>query len=390
MFLPLVFVDLYGLPYLEIGALVAAIVPIATLSFLAGGYLSDRYGRRPFAVYPAFASSVVMFALWAFLDRGVPVVMGLWAVNSCVMGLSRPVQSAMIGDVTSPDLAVTAFGVQRVFTNTGFAISPALGGFLAAYAGLPTLFLFAAFTSLIEGGILLGLLVESYGGGPRRSGAAVSGIVAPFRDHLFVVLLAALAGLSILMNQFGTPLALYLGSVRSVSFSEFGLIYSVNGLLVVLLQLPIGRIVERSQQYLAWMAGGTLCYGAAFLLFDAATSFPFYLTAMAVLTVGEDIVSPTEQSLVARFAGPERRGSYFGAFNAGTNASRVVGPLVGTLLLGLGSLGPTLLWGGMFGVSVGVAAAFLVLRGNARHRVLARGPGGAPAQPIDALLSGLD
>ena len=256
VFLPLVFADIYHLPYLVIGALIAAIVPVSTLSFLAGGTLADRYGRRPFAVYPSFLSAIILVLLWAYLDRGVPFVMGLWAVNSLLAGLTRPAQSSMIGDVTPPELTVTAFGVQRVFMNTGFAISPAVGGFLASSAGLPALFLFAAITSLIEGVVLVVLLRETFSGTGRGSERPFANLTTPFRDQPFVWLLVALVGLAVLMNQFSSPLTLFLGSVRSIPLTEFGLIYSLNGVLVVVLQLPFTRLIERHRQYLAWMAGG--------------------------------------------------------------------------------------------------------------------------------------
>ncbi len=390
VFLPLVFADIYHLSYLVIGVLVAAIVPVSTLAFLAGGHLSDRYGRRPFAVYPSFLSAGLMFLMWIYLEQGVPIVMGLWALNSLFNGLTRPAQSAMIGDVTKPELAVTAFGVQRVFTNTGFAISPAVGGFLADVAGLPVLFLFAAITSLIEGTVLLLLLRESFTGAKGTAERSFGSIAAPFRDHAFLGLLGALVGLAVIMNQFSTPLALFLGSVRSISFTEFGLIYSLNGLLVVLLQLPIGRLVERHQQYLGWMAAGTVAYGVSFLLFDVANAFPLYLLSMGVLTIGEDIVSPTQQSLVAWFGVPERRGAYFGAYNATTNASRVVAPVIGTLLLGVTPNGPTILWVGMFLLSVAVAVAFLRMRARARRRVADGGARAGEFLRTDALLSGRD
>ncbi len=390
VFLPLIFAEVYGLPYLAIGGLIAAIVPVSIISFLSGGYFSDRFGRRPFAVYPSFASTVVLLFLWQYLDHGLAIVVGLWAINSFLGGLTRPAQSAMIGDVTPPDLTVTAFGVQRVFTNTGFAISPAIGGFLAATVGLPALFLFAAITSVIEGTLLLVLLRETYPGHrptPRERG---EGVGAPFRDVPFVWLLVGMVGLALVMNQFSTPLALFLGSVRSLPLTEFGFIYSLNGVLVVLLQLPISRWIEGRHQYLGWLAAGSITYGASFLLFDAAGSFAFYLLAMGVLTIGEDIVSPTQQTLVARFAGPEHRGSYFGAYNAATNATRVVAPVVGTLLLGLGPSGSTWLWGGMFGISVAVALGFLYLRGHARRRIDSAGPQGPSPLPADLLLAGSD
>ena len=365
-------------------------MPVSTLSFLAGGQFSDRIGRRPFAIFPSFGSAIVLTLLWAFLDQGVALVMVLWALSSLFTGLSRPAQSAMIGDVTTPGLAVTAFGVQRVFMNTGFAISPAIGGFLAASAGLPILFLFGAITSVAEGMILLLFLRETFPGTGARGRGALRSMAEPFRDHLFVWLLVTLAALAILMNQFGTPLALYLGSVQSISFTEFGFIYALNGALVVLLQLPISRLIERRQRYLISMAVGTVGYGFSFLLFDLANALPLYLVAMGVLTVGEDIVSPTQQTLVARFGGTEQRGRYFGAYNASTNVARVVGPVVGTLLLSLGPIGPTVLWVSMFGVAIVGAAGFLLLRSHARHRMERRDGDAALPMPAEALLSGPD
>ncbi len=387
VFLPIVFADVYGLPYLDIGLLIAALVPVSTLAFLAGGYLSDRYGRRPWAIYPSFLSAAMLTLLWLELDRGVPIVMALWAINSLGGGLTRPSQSAMIGDVTPPHLAVTAFGVQRVFTNAGFAISPAIGGLLASTAGLPSLFLFAALTSVIEGSVLLVLLRETFRGA-AHTGKAPTRLSQPFRDRPFLWLLVGLAGLALVMNQFGTPLSLFLASVREVPLAEFGLIYSLNGVLVVLLQLPVSRWIERSPRYLSWLSGGTLAYGVGFLLFYAAGAFPMYLLAMGVLTLGEDVVSPTQQTLVAAFGGSERRGSYFGAYNATTNATRAIGPVVGTVLLGLGPFGPAYLWGGMAAVSVAVAIGFLVLRVRTGRRLGPKDASGPPPGVGEALLAG--
>ncbi|MEM0129642.1 MAG: MFS transporter, partial [Thermoplasmata archaeon] len=338
----------------------------------------------------SFGSAIILALLGLFLARGVGVVLGLWAVNSLFNGLSRPAQSAMIGDVTGPELAVTAFGVQRVFSNTGFAISPAVGGFLAASVGLPSLFFFGALSSVAEGAILLALLRESHRSSDRRpSGtrAAIGSLLEPFRDRLFVLLLLTLSGLALVMNQFGTPLSLYLGSYRGIAFTDFGLIYALNGVLVVLLQLPIGRLIERRQHYLAAMSLGTLAYGASFLLFDLATGLPAFLAAMAVLTLGEDVVSPTEQTLVAGMTGAERRGRYFGAYNATTNATRVIAPVLGTALLGLGVLGGDYLWGTMAAVAAAVAAGFLALRSHARHRLKMAGAERA-GMTAELLLSG--
>ena len=110
---------------------------------------------------------------------------------------------------------------------------------------------------------------------------------------------------------------------------------------------------------------------------------------MAVLTVGEDVVSPTQQSLVSGFAGRSRRGSYFGAYNATTNATRVMAPVVGTLLLGAGSSGPEILWLTMFALAVAVALGMVYLRGATRRRLgRERSDGPVPERTDERLSEG--
>ncbi len=377
IFLPVVFVEIYGLSYATVGLLVAAIVPVSMLAHLLGGSLSDRVGRRWLATIPSFVSALCMTAIFLLLDRGVAVTMGLWAVNAFGMALSGPSQSAMIGDVTrSLDLPM-AYSIQRVFVNAGFAVSPALGGLIADTVGLPYLFLFGAVATLGEGLVLLLFLRETLPDGRTASNERRwSQFSAPFRDRTFLLMLSLLVGLVVVANQFGTPLTLYLVDVRQLPLLEFGYIYAINGALVVLMQIPISRWIERTRHYLIWMAGGTLLYGIGFILFGVGAAFPIFAVAMVVLTLGENSTSPIQQTVVSNFAGSQRRGSYFGAYNATANAARAVGPVLGTLLLALGS---TVWWSSIFAVALVVALLFLLLVRRLGSRVESGTPRAAPA-----------
>jgi MFS family permease len=87
---------------------------------------------------------------------------------------------------------------------------------------------------------------------------------------------------------------------------------------------------------------------------------------MIVLTLGENSTSPIQQTVVSNFAGPQRRGSYFGAYNATANAARAIGPVLGTLLLALGA---TVWWSSIFGIALLVALLFLLLGRRLGNRV---------------------
>ncbi len=366
VFLPLILYTLFHLSFLQVGLLTAAVVPINVAGYFLGGSASDRIGRRPLAAVPPLVIAIAFVALYLWGATDLALLVGLWAGQSLLIGLQGPSQDAMVGDVTTPAQRVNAFGLQRVMANAGFALSPALGGVLAGYYGLPIVFLMAAITTFGEAILLLLFLRESNPRGvpsPLTPGEPPrprfrDQLRAPFRDGLLLTLGLLGAGLALVSGQFGTPLALFLEGVRGYSYAGIGLLYSLNGILVVTLQLPISWNLRRRP--LLWMAAGTGFYAVAYLVLEAGAAYGVALMAISLLTVGEDIVAPLQSSLVAGLSGRRGRGSYYGAYNTLTNSARAAAPAVGTLLLGLGNQGPLLLWGTMGALGLTVAGAFVV------------------------------
>lgn len=366
LFLPLLLYTAYHLSFLQVGLLAALIVPVTILASLIGGSLSDRLGRRPFVAYPPLVNAGVSFLTYAFWSHGVVVLMGLWAVNSFLGNVNGPAQNSMVSDVTPVERRLDAFSLLRVFGNAGFAIAPAVGGVLADQFGLPVVFLLAGTASLAAGVFLVLKLEETRKLSETRTATARGALGFPFHDSLLLLVGVLGFGLTVASGQFGTALSLFSAGVRHLTYEEIGLLYSVNGILVVTLQFPISSRV--TGHYLSWMAVGTLLYGLAFLLFDIGPTYSVDILAMAVLTLGEDLVSPLQNVIVASISGRDRRGSYFGAYTAIRSSASMVAPPVGTLLLGTGQ--PLLLWGTMAVLTVFVAGGYLALeRGKAVDRV---------------------
>ncbi len=359
IFLPLILFTGYSLSFFQVGSLIAAMIPVSVFSNFFSGYLGDRYGRRKVATIPSFFNSAIMFLIYLNTGSGVPVIMSLWAFGEFFTDMALPAQGAMVGDVSGGE-TVRAYSMRRTFSNGGFAISPALGGLLAESYGLGIIFLVASVTNLAEGLILLALLRESFHGAKRERSIARD-IIRPFRDPLFLRLLVIIAGLTVLADQFGPTLTLYLGAVQRLPYFQMGLVYSINGVMVVVLQPYITRIMSRRGSLTRWLGTGSLIYGAGYVTLLAA-SLPFFFGAMALITLGEDMVSPSQQALISMSAPADRRAGYFGGYSAVVNASKVVSPLLGTLVLGLGASGPLMLWTGLLILSVLVAAGFLRLR----------------------------
>jgi len=358
LFLPILLYNAYHLSFLFVGVLVSLVIPVALLASLLGGAASDRYGRRAFLAYPPLGNAVVSVLLYTFWAHGLVVVMALWAGTMFLGNVGAGAQNALMTDVSSERRRMDVFSLLRIFGNVGFAIAPALGGLLASEFGIPVVFLVAAITSL-AGGLLLTVLLEET---RHETGPAARPLrertSLPFHDGTFLALGLLGIGLTVAAGQFGTALTLFSVGVRHFSYEEVGWLYSLNGVIVVTLQMPISWGIRR--QHLFWMAVGTLCYGGAFLLFYAGTVYAVFLVAMGVLTIGENLVSPLQNTLVAHLAADDQRGSYFGAYAAVTNGANIFAPSLGTLLLGTGNA--LLLWGTFALLTVVVATGYLVLR----------------------------
>jgi MFS family permease len=358
LFLPILLYTAYNLSFLYVGFLIALVIPVSLLASLVGGAASDRYGRRPFVAYPPLANALVSILLFAFWNQGLLVVMGLWAANTFLGNVGGGAQNAIMADVSEEHRRMSVFSVLRIFGNVGFAISPALGGLLASYYGIPVVFLISGIAAL-SGGLLLTLFLEETRHETTPTPQPLRERVSfPFHNSLFLALGCLGIGLTLASGQFGTALSLFSVGVRHFSYEQVGVLYSLNGIIVVTLQMPIAWGVKRN--HLLWMAIGTLCYGAAFMLFYVGTLYAIFLVGMGILTIGENIVSPLQNTIVAALAGKDSRGSYFGAYSAITNGASIFAPPIGTLLLGTGN--PLILWGTIALLTVAVAIGYLVLR----------------------------
>jgi MFS family permease len=110
---------------------------------------------------------------------------------------------------------------------------------------------------------------------------------------------------------------------------------------VVALQFWVTRRLEKYKPLLM-MAAGSLLYAIGFAIYGFVPTFALFVVAMVIITIGEMVVSPFQQSLVASFAPENMRGRYMAVSGLSWSISFTVGPYFAGLILD--SSHPNLLW----------------------------------------------
>jgi MFS family permease len=340
------------------GAVVAVWGAGEVLASLLGGHLADRVGRRSTIVLSMLASAAAMVAI-AEIHSYAAI-----APLSFVAGLSsemyRPAGAALIADLVPEGQRVSAFAALRFAVNLAIAIGAAVAGFLAN-TSISWVFLSDAATSILFVVIALSALP---GGRPvlRADDGAGDGYRQALRDRAFAVFLAASAIAAFVYFQQQSTLPLHVRA-SGLSNADFGLLLSLNGILVVAFELPLSGITMRLPAR-AMMALGFVLVGLGFGLTAVAHSLAPLMATVAVWTLGEMIGAPVGYAYVADVAPEHLRGRYQGLYGLCWSTGTVSGPAIGAALF---ARGPTSFWT-ICGL-LGAVAAMLIWASRPAHRL---------------------
>jgi MFS family permease len=314
------------------------------LSALLGGELSDKFGRKRVMVFALIFRAITFFviSLAVLKSAGFFVIAALVVVSSFSGRLFEPAAGAMISDVSTPTKRQEAYALLRIGINLGWAIGPAIGGFLASFSYA---FLFFAAGIVISAGLVI-LLVALKGYKTTAHGERVNlrDLFSVGRDRIFVSYNLVSLLLFLVTAQLMMTLSVYAVDWVGISKVQLGYLYTLNGLMVVLLQFPCVRLV-RGLRMTRVMALGSFLYAAGYFSASFASGFVALLLSVIVVTFGEMFTSPSSLALVANMAPRERYGRYMGVFELFSSVGHSLGPFVGGIIMDASAGNRFVIWG---------------------------------------------
>ena len=329
-FLTLYFHEKRGMPMGLVGLAVSGAIAAAAVGQALGGELSDVWGcKRVMAL-----ALVCRAAFTALLAAGVA---GEWPISAIVVvhifgafsgNLYGPAVRAWIAHEHPAGERVRAYGALRVAQNAAWAVGPAVGGFMAGYS-YALMFAATSALSLLCLGLLLGLVPQAPAA-RAGEGFAWSGSLKAARDPRCLELAVLSMIIACSMSQLVAPLSVHATASGGLTETMVGFLFAVNGALVVLFQQTATRVVARVALTRA-AAAGCLFYLAGWSWIGFARGWWPLAAGMAIVTVGEIVVSPSLEALGANLAPDRLKGRYLGFQGLLQSLGQALGPLLGGL-----------------------------------------------------------
>ncbi len=341
----------------EIGLFFGAMAIVRSVFQVVAGEMSDRMERRYLLIYSQLCRAVAfaLLAIAMYRNWGFWPIAFFLLLNSAVGAIYQPTANAMVSDIMPKAQRLDGYAITRSAGNLGWAVGPAIGGFIAVYS-YGGLFVISAAVTLASAVIFWLFL--------RTPKTVISSERFRFRDLLAIKDDPYLARHSILIfllylvvAQLMAPFSVYSVNMVGISEHQLGLLYTLNGLMVVALQIPVTNLM-RKRKLTTQLGLGALFYAVGYGSVGVLTGFHFFVVAIAIVTLGEILMSPPSMTLTSQLAPEGRTGRYMGIFGFFVASGWSFGPLYGGVVLDKFGGHPAIAWMTIASLAIVVGLAY--------------------------------
>lgn len=323
----------FGYTLAEAGWMMTAFGAGSIVGAYVGGQLTDKYGYYYIQFISLIGSSVCLFLL-LFAKS----LIWIWISSflfSMVADSLRPANSVAIAAFAKPENRTRSFSLMRFAINLGFAIGPAIGGAVAQYFGYKWIFIINAITSIIAAGILFKYLPYVPQHVPKPKDEDTNLGKSAYKDWPYLKFIILTAVWAMLFFQLFTSIPVYWSGDLGLSESTIGKLIGLNGLIIVLIEMPIIRRIEHITKYMEMIALGSIMLVLGFIILASGiTWMSFAVIFIGFISLAELFAMPFMINYAVSRPSEHRRGQYMALYSMAYGIANVIAPVLGLQLAG--------------------------------------------------------
>ncbi|MFZ7944965.1 MDR family MFS transporter [Neobacillus sp. 19] len=300
---------------------------------LYGGHLFDKIGGYKSILLGIGISLLALIGLSIWHDWPQYVV--FLTIAGFGAGIIFPSMYAMAGSVWKEG-GRKSFNAIYVAQNLGVAVGASLGGIVADYS-----FQLIFLANTIMYVVFLLIAIFGYKGITVEHVAHnhIEKTMTPIKNkvnlHALLIICSGYLLCWVSYSQWTTTIASYTQEIN-ISMTHYSLLWTINGAIIVLGQPLLNGILKYlSASLKLQILIGIGIFIVSFLVAGKANAFSGFLVAMIILTVGEMFIWPAVPTIAFDLAPKGREGFYQGIVNSTATGGRMIGPLLGGIIVDL-------------------------------------------------------
>lgn len=331
----LLFISLYltkdlGFGLSDAGSIVSFYGVGSILGAYVGGWLTDRTGFYRVMLVSLILGGIVLLA--------IQFVSSYWSIAAVVFSFSliadsfRPANVVAIGTMAKPENKTRSLSLMRLATNLGYAIGPAIGGILAVSLGYKFIFLLDSLTCIAAAIVLMIFLPVTKQNITKKespSGQSATSLSA-YRDVKFIAFITMVCIYAIIFFQLFTTVPVYMRDVLNYNDDFIGFLVGLNGLIIVLMEMPIVSKMEKYPFPMKLIAYGCFTMGVSYLFMTTGLSWLILpITFIFLLTISEIFSMPFMLNYAISRPHPDRQGQYMALYSIAYGLAHILAPSTG-------------------------------------------------------------
>jgi MFS family permease len=347
-----------GIPMTTIGLMLTTTGLVGASASTLGGALSDLFGRsrllKGLLTTRALSFSVLAYIVWH--NMSFATFATVYIISGFLGAAIFPLIDSIIADVVPLNRRAEVYGLTRAAANVGWAIGPAIGGFVVA-GGYYRMFLSTSVIVGIAATVAFIKVRETWQGNPlNRQEYKFSRILSDSRMIRFIALCLLLY---LVRGQLLVTMSVHASKVIGLSKIQIGWLYFENGVMVASLLVVVAGWLKNYNP-LRVITIAALLYGTGYLIVGFAPNMLTMIGAVAIVTIAEIIETPIASAYVSSLAPEGMTGIYMGSFSLTMHLGWTVGPLLGGFVMDH-TVQPESVWLVISGVALTAAVGFFVI-----------------------------
>jgi predicted MFS family arabinose efflux permease len=296
-----------------------------------GGKMTDKIGFYPVQLITLTGGGILFMILGQM--KTYPLICLFTYLLSFVNEAFRPANSTAIAFYCKEDNRTRSYALNRLAINIGWAVGSGIGGILAKY-NYEWLFWVDGFTN-IAAALIMWSFLKPVNYKPTKKTATEQKLVSSaYKDKTYLLFIIITTLFASCFFQIFTNLPVYFK--RELHFSEpfIGLLMSVNGIIIALIEMVLIYKLEGKRKHTAYITMGVGLVGLSFLMLNLPGMGAMLAFAMILLvTFGEIFSMPFMNTYWIGRTQTANRGQYAALYTMAWSAAQCLGPLTGAQIV---------------------------------------------------------